>query len=138
MLVEKQFTAKDEADLTREIFIDFYKEFIETGEISDFENICYFTFNPKAKEFTRQKEPLRLENPFIVTKEISDAAVIYGKAKAINVAQKNSELLLKTINPEENDYKKWARNYCVQQYFKKNKIEKIIENIKPELYVVTR
>ena len=38
------------------------------------------------------------------------------------------------IDIDEDDYKRWARNWCVQNYFKTVDIDVLLNNIKPELF----
>jgi len=114
-------TPEEQAELTKEIFSDFYKQWQETGEISDVFNICYYFLRPKDGS----------RKLFSPTKEEVDLASQWGKQKALMLAQKKDNF---RIEIGEDDYKKWARNWCVQNYFKTVDIGILLNNIKPELF----
>ena len=108
----------EEAELTREIFADFYKEYKEKGSINDFMNLCW-NFLRKYKFLT----PVKAEY---------DEALEFAK-KEIDKLNKN--LFIREDKDEKDQkIKILARNYLVQKYFDNVEINVVLNNIKPELF----
>ncbi len=110
---------EDQAKLTQELFFDFYKQYKETGEINDVFNICY--------NFLRNHKWL------VISEEETNKAVLWGKNKAKEIMKRPNAISKFKID-EEKEEKRWARNYCVQNYFKIVDINILINKIKPELF----
>ncbi len=95
---------------------DMYEEFKQTGYLRDPFNICYNYF--------------RRTKMLIVKKEEIDGAMDYGKkmylSKERNLFEKVSE------SSKESEIQRYARNWCVQNYFNKMGIDVILNNIKVE------
>ena len=113
-------TPEQEALLTQEITLGFYKEFLKTGEVNDPFNLTY--------NFLRKHKWL------IVTQDDIDKAMANGKSKYQEVRQKDAMLRAMSDNPET-EIKRHARNFFVANYFKNVDIDILINNIKPELFL---
>ena len=112
-------TPQEEAELTKEIFRNFYNQWKEVGEINDLFNICY--------NFLRKHTFMKVE------KEEIDMAMEWGGKKAENI-RKEGGYEKYVAESEKKEIQRWARNWCVQNFF--SKIDFIIfeNNIKPELF----
>jgi len=110
---------EEEQKLTVWIFEKFYKEWEETGEVSDICNLCF--------RFLREHKMLQ------ISKEETELAMSYGAKKAMAVDQKRNPLV-EVVAPREKETQRWARNWCVAEYFKKHTLEQIISHIKPEIF----
>lgn len=132
-LLEKEAKSKinpdQEAELTIELFKDFYNQNKEGKPITDVFNICWNYLRKQLKN--GNKDFLhRWTNPQKADYE-----------EAIEYAKKNFQETLK-LDPyggngidadwKEAQIKKTARNYCIQKYFDDVKFEDIVKNIKPE------
>ena len=110
---------EEQQKLTIWIFEKFYKEWKQTGEVSDICNLCY--------RFLRDHKLMKL------TKQETDAAMEYGAKKALSVEQKANPLV-EVFAPKEKETQRWARNWCVAQYFKKHTLQQITNQIKIDLF----
>lgn len=110
-------TPQEEADLTKEILSDFYKQYKEEGQINDILNICWF-FLRKHKWLTPNR------------KEYDDAMDWANK----EYDKLNKGFFSRVQDDKEQKIKILARNYCVQNYFSKIDINVVLKNIKPELF----
>ena len=110
---------EEEQKVTVWIFEKFYKEWEETGEVSDICNLCF--------RFLREHKML------VITKEQTEEAMKYGAKKALSVEQKRNPLV-EAVAPKEKETQRWARNWCVAEYFKNNTLQSITDQIKPELF----
>lgn len=119
--VQNKPTPEQQAELTKEIFIDFYKEWQDKGEINDVFNICY-NFLRKHKIINPDKDEISF-------------AVVWGKDKAALIKSKVYKPFDSYRLDIDKEEKRWARNWCVQNYFKKNGIDVLINNIKSELFI---
>ena len=120
-------TPEKEAELTCEIFKDFYNQAKEGKDISDIFNLCWNYLRGQVKSGNKNFFH-RWTNP---QKDDYEEAIAYAKKK---VEEKSLETPFEKLipNDKESQIKKIARNYCVQQYFKDEKFENIVKNIKPE------
>ena len=95
---------------------DMYEDYKKTGELRDPFNICYNYF--------------RRTKVLIVKKDEIDKAMEYGKnmylSKERNLFDKVTE------NTKESEIQRYARNWCVQNYFNNVRIDIILNNIKVE------
>jgi hypothetical protein len=95
---------------------DMYEEFKQTGELRDPFNICY--------NFLRRTKVL------IVKKDEIEKAMDYGKKMYLS---KERNLFDKvTESSKESEIQRYARNWCVQNYFNNVGIDVILNNIKVE------
>ena len=103
---------------TKNLIKDYYNEWKEKGEIRDIFSICY-NFLRKHKFMT------------IMTEEI-DEAMAYG----LKMARSKDRPLFERVNPtdEEAEQRRYARNWCVQNYFKNVDIDILLNNINSELF----
>lgn len=117
--IEKQNkpTPEQEAELTKEIISDFYKQYKEEGHINDILNICWFFFR-KYKWIT----PTRSEY---------DDAMAWAEKQYDKL---NKGFFSRVENDKEQKIKILARNYCVQNYFSTIDINVALKNIKSELF----
>jgi hypothetical protein len=115
-------TPEQQAELDRQIVIDLYKQWQDNnGEIYDAFQFCY-------------KLILQLKL-FRLTKEDIETARAWGKSKAISVKLEKYNQFRDYIIDDEEQGKNWAKNWCVCNYFKKNGIDILINNIKAELFI---
>lgn len=114
-------TPEQEALLTQELTLGFYKEFLKTGTVNDPFNLTY-NFLRKHKWLT-------------VTQAEIDEAMAAGKTQYQESKQKQN--MINKILPDnpETETKRHARNYLVAKYFKNVDIDILINNIKPELFL---
>jgi len=124
-------TPEEQANLTREIFFDFYNQSKNGQEITDVFNICW--------NFLRNQ--VLSGNRDFLHKWTNPQKAEYEQAMqyAVNVIKKKEDKFMDLYNVvnqnKENDAKKIARNYCVQKYFESiENVEEIIRKIKPELF----
>ena len=110
-------TPQEEADLTREILSDFYKQYREEGQINDILNICWF-FLRKHKWLTPSR------------KDYDDAMEWANK----EYDKLNKGFFSRVQDDKEQKIKILARNYCVQNYFSTIDINVVLKNIIPELF----
>ena len=110
-------TPQEEADLTREILSDFYKQYKEKGQINDILNICWF-FLRKHKWLTPSRQDY-------------DDAMSWANKEYDKL---NKGFFSRVQDDKEQKIKILARNYCVQNYFSTINIEVVLKNIKPELF----
>jgi len=103
---------------TKNLIKDYYNEWKEKGEIRDIFSICY-NFLRKHKFMT------------IMTEEI-DEAMAYG----LKMARSKDRPLFEKVNhtDEEAEQRRYARNWCVQNYFKNVDIDILLNNINSELF----
>jgi hypothetical protein len=95
---------------------DMYEEFKENGILRDPFNICY--------NFLRRTKML------VVKKDEIDKAMDYGKKMYLS---KERNLFDKvTESSKESEIQRYARNWCVQNYFNNVGIDIILNNIKVE------
>lgn len=121
LLLEEKNKPKpeEEAELTKSIFVDFYKQHKEGLEITDVFNICW-NFLRKQKMINPQKTEL-------------DEALAFAKTKIQK--QENDFYKYTTLGiDKESESKRYARNYCVQKYFDRVDINELLNKIKPELF----
>ena len=116
-----QPSPEKQAELTKEIFSDFYKEYKRTGEVRDIFSICY--------------NFLRKHSLMIVTKEDVAIAEEWGKRKSAEELKKEKEKNIGVPSLIKNSDRIWARSWCVQKYFKDVDIDILLNNIKPELFI---
>jgi hypothetical protein len=97
---------------------DYYEEWKEKGEIRDVFSIAY--------HFLRNHKFL------IVRQEDIDEAMAYG----LKMARSRERKLFEKVTPEneEAETKRYARNWCVQNFFKKTNIDILLNNINSELF----
>lgn len=114
-------TPEQRAEDMKDTFLGFYKEWQDKGEINDVFHQCY--------DFLKKHKILRLD------KEEIENARAWGKGKAALIKSKMSnQFKYYTINDEQQE-RVWSMNWCVQNYFKKNGIDILINNIKSELFI---
>lgn len=101
---------------TKDIILEFYNKWKETGDIDDMLNICY--------NFLRRTKILKLTQA-----EIDEAMI---QAKKI---EKKTSPILKSLMTDEFEVKMNARNYCVKKFFEKIDINDLLNNITPEYFV---
>lgn len=95
---------------------DMYEEYKQNGELRDPFNICY--------NFFRRTKML------VVKKDEIEKAMDYGKKKYLS---KERNLFDKvTESTKESEIQRYARNWCVQNYFDNVGINIILNNIKVE------
>jgi len=95
---------------------DMYEEYKAKGELRDPFNICYNFFR-KTKMFTVKKDEI-------------EKAMEFGKNKYLS---KERSLFDKTTeSSKELEIQRYARNWCVQNYFDQVGIDIILNNIKVE------
>ena len=111
-------TPEQQAEDTKEIISNFYKQYKELGEINDVLNITY--------NFLRKHKILK------VTQSDIDEGMIYGKEK---FNKKNNNFLLKLNDSDDYEIKIYARNYIVQKYFKNVDIDILLDNIKSDKFL---
>ena len=127
--LKKKPTPEKEAELTIELFKDFYDQHKEGKQIKDVFNICWNYLRAQVK--SGNKEFLnRWTNP---KKEDYEEAIKYATNNFMDSIK---------LDPygghgidedwKENQIKKIARNYCVQKYFDEVDFRFIVKNIKPE------
>lgn len=125
-------TPEDQANLTREIFFDFYNQFKNGQEITDVFNLCWNFLREQVLSGNRDFLH-KWTNP---QKSEYQEAMTYAENIIKNKEDKFSDLYeaVSGLN-KESDVKKIARNYCVQKYFESlDNVEEIIKKIKPELF----
>lgn len=110
---------QEQADLTKQIIHDFYVAFKETGEIDDPFSLCY--------NYLFKNELIK------PTKEDVDSAVKWGKEKVEAIKGNMNAFSGFKIN-EELQYKRWARSWCVQKFFKTVDINILLNNIIPSQF----
>jgi hypothetical protein len=110
-------TPQQQSDNMKKIIREFYNEYKKTGEVKDVLNICY--------NFLRKMKVL------VVTQADLEKAQKWGKEKA-EIIMKADQRNFKWNN--EIEYKRWARNWCVQNFFQSVDIDVLINNIKPEQF----
>lgn len=120
----KRPSPQEQADLTKEIFRDFYRDWQNTGEINDVFNICYYFLRPKDESKKKYFSP---------TKEEVEIALKWGKEKAELLSKSSNQFIKNKATKEECD--KWARNWCVQNFFKDIDINIFLNNIKSEFFI---
>lgn len=113
-------TPEQQAEMTKELFRGFYKEFEETGEVSDPFNLSY--------NFLRKEKWMKVSEADI------NESMAYGKEKYQREKQKEGLLRQVSDNPDI-EIKRYARNYLVAKYFKNVDINVLVNNIKPEFFV---
>ena len=111
-------TPDKQAEDTRKLIRDYYNEWKEKGEIRDVFSIAY--------------NFLRKHKFMIIRTEDIEEAMVYG----LKMARSKERPLFERVNPtdEEAEQKRYARNWCVQNYFKNVNIDILLNNIKPELF----
>jgi len=112
-------TPEQMASDMKKLMKDYYEEWQEKGEIRDGFSIVY--------NFLRKHKFLKL------TQQEIDEAMAYGIKKAKSKEKKN---WMEKTNPEdeEADSRRFARNWCVQNFFKNNDIDILLNNINSELF----
>ena len=97
---------------------DYYNEWKEKGEIRDIFGIAY-NFLRKHKMIT-------------ITEDDIKAAMDYG----LKMARSRERKLFEKVTPEDeqSEQRRYARNWCVQNFFKKTKIDILLNNINSELF----
>jgi hypothetical protein len=106
-----------QAENYRHMMKDFYEEWKVSGEIRDTFNLSY--------------NYLRRAKFLLVDQEILTAAEKYGKQKVEELKKKSKNINSLSFNFEIEE-KRWARNYCVCNYFKTVDINVLCDNIIPE------
>ena len=116
-------TPKQQSEDTKQLIREVYDEYVENGEVRDVFNIVY--------NFMRKHRDLL---SFHINKEQLEQAIDYGKLKAREMRDKKPlfERVLPSDAKIESD--RYARNWCVQNYFKNVDIDVLLNNIKPELF----
>ena len=116
-------TTKQQSEDTKQLIREVYAEYVENGEVRDVFNIVY--------NFMRKHRDLL---SFHINKEQLEQAIEYGKVKAREMRDKKPlfERVLPSDAKIESD--RYARNWCVQNYFKNVDIDVLLNNIKPELF----
>ncbi len=129
-----KMSPEEECLLTRQIFEDFYKEFITENKINDVLNLCWNYLRDQVKKGNRDFFS-KWTNP--QTEEIEEAKKYAHK----QAAEKENIFVdyYKTLNKseekqanKENELKKYMRNYCVQKFFETTEIDFILKSIKAE------
>lgn len=116
-----KMTPKEEVDFYKSIIRDDYIRFADKGEVMDYFSMIY-NFLKRTKRI-------------ILDKEMIDNAVKYGESMYIKMlVQERTEKLQGNFNmiyerDEDLAKKKYSRNYCVQEYFKKNNMDDVINSI---------
>ena len=114
---------EEEAELTRQIFIDFYNKYKNGEDINDVFNICW--------NYLR-KPNVRMFNP---NQELVDEAMKWAEEK---ITQKRTEVYkIYQLSGEDKktEIQKNARNYCVQKFFETIDINEFVKKIKPEHFI---
>lgn len=111
-------TPEQQCENTKAIIKDLYNQYKEKGEIRDVFNICY--------NFLRKHDMLT------ITKDDIDMAMDYGK----KMVQAKEKPLMERVNESgrDLDIKRYARNWCVQNYFENVNIDVLLNNINPNLF----
>jgi hypothetical protein len=108
-------TPQEEAKLTQELFKHFYEQHKNGEEISDVFNLCW--------NYLRSQKVI---NP---VKEEYEAAMRYGQDKVLN---KKKDFFEKFQFNTDNEQKKYARNFCLLNFFVTIYIVIFLITIKPE------
>jgi hypothetical protein len=103
---------------TKNLINNYYNEWKEKGEIRDVFSICY--------------NFLRKHKFMVINKDMIDEAMAYG----LKMARAKDKPLFEKVNPdnEEAEQRRYARNWCVQNYFKNVDIDILLNNINSELF----
>jgi hypothetical protein len=127
---KKKPSPEEEAKLTQEIFLGFYSENKEKGEINDVFNLCWKFVRNQIKAGNNDFLH-KWTNP---QKEQYNEAMNYA-SKKLSEKENNIKNYFKIIPDKDEQIKKIARNYCIQRYFDDIKdIQEIIKKIKPNLF----
>lgn len=111
-------TPEEAAKNMQDMMRGFYAEWKETGQIRDMFNIAYdFLYRTKMLKVTRQTY---------------DEAVKYGKEMVEEIKKKKPYGKI-SFNVELEE-KRWAKNYCVQKFFKIVDIDILCNNIKSDFF----
>lgn len=112
-------TTEKMAKDTRELIQNYYLEWKEKGEIRDVFSIAY--------------NFLRKHKMMVITQDDINEAMSYGLMKARSKEKKN---WLERVNPEDEkaESQRYARNWCVQNFFKKTDIDVLLNNINSDLF----
>ena len=113
-------TPEQEAQVTQELVLGFYKEYKKKGQISDPFNLTY--------TFLRKHKWLKVSE--------QDIKESMGWAENKYELQKGQkDVLVGAITDDKDlEIKRHARNYLVAKYFGNVDIDVVINNIKPELF----
>jgi hypothetical protein len=112
-------TPQQQADNMKQLLKEYYEEWKEKGEIRDGFSIAY-NFLRKHKMMT-------------ITQDNIDEALAYGLKKARSKEKKH---WLDKVTPEDEkaESQRYARNWCVQNFFKNINIDILLNNINSELF----
>ena len=115
---KKRPSPEKRAEDVRAFMKEFYIQFMQTGEIRDLFNIAY---------------NFLIEHDFMqITPAQKKAAEEYGNNKVSQIRAKDADLIALEHIPIEKE--RWARNWCVQNFFKTIEIDELIESITPRLF----
>lgn len=126
--VKNKPTPEEEANLTKEIFLDFYNQNKEKNKIDDVFNICW-NFIRKQLKNGNNDFLNKWTNP---QKKEYDEAMNYA-VEEIRNKETNIKNYFKSTNKDE-EIKKIARNYCISKYLESVNIDELINKIKPSLF----
>ena len=113
---------KEECELTKKIIADFYKDWQNTGYINDVLSVSYNFFYANKEVFK-----------FVVDKEMIKNAQEWAAKKYLQ--DRDKDILLDKLQVADLRKKRYARTWCVMDYFSKIKsIEKILNKIVPEMF----
>lgn len=116
--IKNRPTPQQQAEDTKDIIANFYKQYKDNGEINDVLNITY--------NFLRNNKMLK------VTQSDIDEGMIYAKEK---FKKKNNNVFIKLNDSDDYEIKIYARNYIVQKYFQNVDIDILLNNIKSENFL---
>lgn len=116
-----KMTKAEECQVMKQIILDDYNRYKETGEVQDFLSLIY-TFLKKTKRL-------------VIDKEMVDNALKYADSMYIRMqTAERTEQIMGMFSKmferdEESAKKKFSRNYCVQILFSKISIDELIYSI---------
>lgn len=115
---KKRPSPEKRAEDVRAFMKEFYHQFLQTGEIRDLFNIAY---------------NFLIEYDFMqITAAQKKAADEYGQSKVSQIRAKDADMIAMEHIPIEKE--RWARNWCVQNFFKTTDINELIELITPNIF----
>lgn len=124
-----------QCDMMKSLILQCYKEYKDTGEITDFFNVIYNFL----RRTNRIIEPSKTKAPgftqgvstFVLSEDVTSQCMEKAHKKAAHMAQqKGRKQILGYLDGEdETTIKKYARNYCVCMYFEVVNIEGVVSSI---------
>lgn len=113
-------TPEQEAEVTRELIVGFYKEYKKKGKISDPFNLTY--------TFLRKQKWLKVSEHDI--KE----SMAWAESQYESLKNKKDVIVGAVTDDKDLEIKRHARNYLVAKYFGNVDIDVLLNNIKSELF----